>query len=78
VWERLSQNEANWLGTLGDCRGDFSDMSIMLIRTLHPMKSQLEPVETRSRTSGVTENTSCFKEEGRATHQSSTTSTKTN
>jgi cobalt-precorrin-7 (C5)-methyltransferase len=47
VWERLTQNEAAWLGTLGDCCADFSDMSIMLIRTLHPMPSQLEPVETR-------------------------------
>jgi cobalt-precorrin-7 (C5)-methyltransferase len=42
VWERLTQNEASWQGPLGDCRADFSDMSIMLIRTLHPMKSQLE------------------------------------
>ena len=78
VWERLSQNEATWLGTLGDCRGDFSDMSIMLIRTLHPMESQLEPVATRSHTSGTTENASCGKEEGRATQQNSITSTKTN
>jgi cobalt-precorrin-7 (C5)-methyltransferase len=78
VWERLSQNEASWLGTLGDCRGDFSDMSIMLIRTLRPMESQLEPVATRSHTSGTTENASCGKEEGRATQQNSITSTKTN
>jgi precorrin-6B methylase 1 len=42
VWERLTQNEAAWLGTLGDCCADFSDMSIMLIRTLHPMPSQLK------------------------------------
>jgi len=48
VWEHLSQNEAAWLGTLADCRADFSDMSMMLIRTLHPMKSQLEPIEPRA------------------------------
>jgi hypothetical protein len=35
------------VGTLGDCCADFSDMSIMLIRTLHPMPSQLETIETR-------------------------------
>ena len=41
VWEHLTQNEANWAGNLGECHADFSDMSIMLIRTLHPMPSQL-------------------------------------
>jgi len=65
VWERLTQNEAAWLGTLADCCADFSDMSIMLIRTLSPMKSQLEPIETRSRASGAVENIACMKEEGR-------------
>ncbi|MDQ3623515.1 MAG: cobalt-precorrin-7 (C(5))-methyltransferase [Verrucomicrobiota bacterium] len=43
VWERLTQSEASWRGALADCTGEFSDMSIMLIRTLHPMPSQIEP-----------------------------------
>jgi cobalt-precorrin-7 (C5)-methyltransferase len=92
VWERLTQNEAAWLGTLGDCGGDFSDMSIMLIRTLRPMKSQLEPVETRSRasqadapwtpeerrcrSSGITENTGDLNEDT-ATPGSSITAART-
>ena len=42
VWERLTQAEAAWRGDLADCRADFSDMSIMLIRTLRPMPSQIE------------------------------------
>ncbi len=41
VWEHLTQKEASWKGTLVQCRQDFSDMSIMLIRTLRPMPSQL-------------------------------------
>jgi cobalt-precorrin-7 (C5)-methyltransferase len=45
VWERLTQTEAAWRGELRDCcTRDFSDMSIMLIRTLHPMPSQIPPV----------------------------------
>ena len=45
VWERLTQSEAAWRGELRDCcTRDFSDMSIMLIRTLRPMPSQLPPV----------------------------------
>ena len=43
VWERLTKSEAAWSGKLGNCSAGFSDMSIMLIRTLHPMRSQLEP-----------------------------------
>jgi cobalt-precorrin-7 (C5)-methyltransferase len=43
VWERLTQSEATWRGPLAECNVDFSDMSIMLIRTLHPMPSQIEP-----------------------------------
>ena len=43
VWERLTRSEAAWSGKLGNCSAAFSDMSIMLIRTLHPMRSQLEP-----------------------------------
>lgn len=41
VWERLTQGEAAWRGSLGECTADFSDMSILLIRTLRPMPSQL-------------------------------------
>jgi cobalt-precorrin-7 (C5)-methyltransferase len=43
VWERLTQSEATRRGPLAECNVDFSDMSIMLIRTLHPMPSQIEP-----------------------------------
>ena len=46
VWERLTQSEAAWIGNLGNCAGAFSDMSIMLIRTLRPMASQIEPMAT--------------------------------
>lgn len=43
VWENLTREEAEWRGTLGDVvNREFSDMSIMLIRALHPMPSQLE------------------------------------
>jgi len=41
VWEHLTKNEAEWKGTLGECKQDFSDMSIMLIRTLNPLPSQI-------------------------------------
>ncbi len=47
VWENLTGNEAEWQGKLADCVAEFSDMSIMLIRTLAPMPSQIEP-ENRS------------------------------
>jgi cobalt-precorrin-7 (C5)-methyltransferase len=44
VWENLTRAEAEWHGTLADCTDkEFSDMSIMLIRTLHPLASQIEP-----------------------------------
>ena len=44
VWENLTSREAQWVGTLGAaCSREFSDMSIMLIRTLRPMASQIEP-----------------------------------
>lgn len=47
VWERLTRQEAEWRGTLAECAQiEFSDMSIMLIRTLHPMSSQIEPPES--------------------------------
>ncbi|MDB5965625.1 MAG: cobL [Polaromonas sp.] len=44
VWENLTRDEAEWRGTLGDAvNREFSDMSIMLIRTLREMPSQIEP-----------------------------------
>jgi precorrin-6y C5,15-methyltransferase (decarboxylating) CbiE subunit len=42
VWENLTSREAHWSGALVDCTATFTDMSIMLIRTLHPMLSQIE------------------------------------
>ncbi len=42
VWENLTRSEASWKGSLTECSGkEFSDMSIMLIRCLTPMPSQL-------------------------------------
>jgi precorrin-6B methylase 1 len=41
VWEHLTATEAAWQGTLVECTQEFSDMSIMLIRTLQPMPSQV-------------------------------------
>jgi precorrin-6Y C5,15-methyltransferase (decarboxylating)/cobalt-precorrin-7 (C5)-methyltransferase len=41
VWENLTGREATWTGTLSECTQDFSDMSILLIRTLVPMESQV-------------------------------------
>ena len=43
VWENLTGREAQWSGTLAGCTRDFSDMSIMLIRTRRPVPSQIEP-----------------------------------
>jgi cobalt-precorrin-7 (C5)-methyltransferase len=46
VWEHLTKREAVWKGTLGECAGAFSDMSIMLIRALGPMPGQIDsPLE---------------------------------
>ncbi len=70
VWEHLSQNEAAWLGTLGDCPADFTDMSIMLIRTLQPMKSQLGLAESQAHLSGVTGIIGSTEPEGTATSSS--------
>lgn len=43
VWENLTRSEAEWRGTLAECTEQtFSDMSIMLIRTLNVMPSQIE------------------------------------
>lgn len=39
VWENLTQREATWTGRLSECTQDYSDMSIMLVRTLAPMES---------------------------------------
>jgi cobalt-precorrin-7 (C5)-methyltransferase len=44
VWENLTRAEAEWHGSLAECADHrCSDMSIMLIRTLAPMASQIEP-----------------------------------
>jgi cobalt-precorrin-7 (C5)-methyltransferase len=43
VWENLTSGEAQWRGHLDACTRDFTDMSIMLIRSLRPMPSQIEP-----------------------------------
>ena len=46
VWENLTGNEAEWRGSLAECVDrEFTDMSIMLIRTRMPMASQIEAVE---------------------------------
>lgn len=42
VWENLTQNEAQWSGALEACTLEFSDMSIVLIRTMKPMPSQID------------------------------------
>ncbi len=41
VWENLTQAESCWSGLLKDLNQDFSDLSIMLIRCLVPLTSQL-------------------------------------
>ena len=46
VWENLTRAEAEWHGTLAACAHiEFSDMSIILIRTPQPMASQIEAAE---------------------------------
>jgi len=46
VWENLTRGDAEWHGTLAECVAqEFTDMSIMLIRTLTPMSSQIEPAQ---------------------------------
>ena len=43
VWENLTRVDSEWHGTLEECaQHQCSDMSIMLIRTLAPMASQIE------------------------------------
>lgn len=39
VWEDLTRTDRQWQGYLADCPTDFSDMSIMLIRTTTPITS---------------------------------------
>lgn len=41
VWESLTGREATWIGELSSCTAEFSDMSIMLIRSAQPMESQI-------------------------------------
>jgi cobalt-precorrin-7 (C5)-methyltransferase len=41
VWENLTKSEVEWCGPLQSLTRTFSDMSIMLIRSLLPMPSQL-------------------------------------
>ncbi len=41
VWEQLTRSEANWQGRLDACTGDFTDMSIVLVRALSPFPSQI-------------------------------------
>ncbi len=48
VWENLTRTEAEWHGRLAECVDrDFTDMSIMLIRTLKAMPSQIEAAEKK-------------------------------
>lgn len=48
VWENLTRGEAEWHGSLAECVDrEFTDMSIMLIRTRRPMASQIEPPEAK-------------------------------
>jgi cobalt-precorrin-7 (C5)-methyltransferase len=48
VWENLTRTEAEWHGRLAECVArEFSDMSIMLIRTLEAMPSQIEAAEKK-------------------------------
>ena len=48
VWENLTRAEAEWHGVLAECVDrDFTDMSIMLIRSLKAMPSQIEAAEKK-------------------------------
>jgi cobalt-precorrin-7 (C5)-methyltransferase len=42
IWENLTGGETHWKGTLGDLTGEFSDLSIMLIRGVRPLPTGLE------------------------------------
>ena len=42
IWENLTGGESHWLGTLGELTGEFSDLSIMLIRSIRPLPTGLE------------------------------------
>lgn len=51
VWENLTRGEAEWHGSLAECAEHrCSDMSIMLIRTLAPMASQIEAAPGQAET----------------------------
>jgi len=39
VWENLTASEAAWKGKLSECTAEFSDMSIMLVRSREPFPS---------------------------------------
>jgi cobalt-precorrin-7 (C5)-methyltransferase len=49
VWENLTGREATWSGLLSECSTEFSDMSIMFIKTMNPFPSQLEPIGVSGR-----------------------------
>jgi cobalt-precorrin-7 (C5)-methyltransferase len=42
IWEHLTGGESHWKGTLGELTGEFSDLSIMLIRSIRPLPTGLE------------------------------------
>jgi cobalt-precorrin-7 (C5)-methyltransferase len=42
IWENLTGGESHWKGTLGELTGEFSDLSIMLIRSIRPLLTGLE------------------------------------
>lgn len=61
VWENLTRGDAEWHGTLAECvNQEFSDMSIMLIRTLNPMASQIEPAPVSIATESVQAEQACL------------------
>lgn len=41
VWEQLTRSEASWSGRLDACTAEFTDMSIVLVRSLNPFPSQI-------------------------------------
>jgi cobalt-precorrin-7 (C5)-methyltransferase len=42
LWEHLTAGESHWSGALAELTGDFSDLSIMLIRSVRPLPTGLE------------------------------------
>ncbi|CAB3792778.1 cobalt-precorrin-7 (C(5))-methyltransferase [Pararobbsia alpina] len=57
VWENLTRGDAEWRGTLAECTREFTDMSIMLIRTRTPMASQIEPAPVSAAAQSTTQTT---------------------